>query len=303
MSEVIRNRYDFVAFYDVHNGTPNGDPDAGNMPRIDPETSIGLVTGECIRRKIRNYVDMMKAGDSNYRIYIKQDATLNAKDNEAFKQFGIEDAANDKKLKAKLADAKKKGTEVDKLVRDYMCSHFFDIRTFGAVVTTATKGALNCGQIKGPVQIDMSESIDPVVPREITITRMAITTEKDAENKKNEMGSKFIVPYGLYRMEGHISANEAARTGFTEDDLELLWNAILNMFEEDHSSQRGEMALRKLIIFKHDSLYGNARAYKLFDLVTAKRKEGVTVARKYSDYNVEIDTAGIPEGVHLEFRE
>lgn len=302
MGEAIKNRIDFVGFFDVKNGNPNGDPDAGNMPRIDPETSMGVVTGECIKRKIRNYVDMKMAGNPAYRIYIKQDATLNAKDNEAFKQFGIDDAANDKDLKNKLKEAKKNGN-VDELVRDYMCDHFFDIRTFGAVVTTATKGALNCGQIKGPVQIDMAESIDPVTPREITITRMAITTDKDAENKKNEMGNKFIIPYGLYRVEGHISAMQAEKTGFSEDDLSLLWEAMMNMFEEDHSALRGEMAMQELIIFRHESPYGNANAYKLFNLVRADKKTGVEVARKFADYDVTVDETSIPEGVSIEIKE
>ena len=302
MSESIKNRIDFVGFFDVKNGNPNGDPDAGNMPRIDPETSMGIVTGECIKRKIRKYVDMKKNVDPDYLIYIKQDATLNAKDNEAFRQFGIEDAANDKDLKSKLKEAKKNGN-VDELVKDYMCSHFFDIRTFGAVVTTATKGALNCGQIKGPVQIDMAESVDPVTPREITITRMAITTEKDAENKKNEMGNKFIIPYGLYRVEGHISAMQAAKTGFSEKDLSILLDALMNMFEEDHSALRGEMAMQKLITFRHDSPYGNESAHKLFDLVQANKKTGVDVPRKYSDYEVTVDTESLSDGVHVEIRE
>lgn len=303
MGEAIRNRYDFVAFFDVKNGNPNGDPDAGNMPRIDPETSHGVVTGECIRRKIRNYVDMKKENDPNYRIYIKQDATLNAKDNEAFEQFGLQDAAGEgDKLKEKLKTAKKDGN-VDKLVMEYMCSHFFDIRTFGAVVTTATKAALNCGQIKGPVQIDMAESVDPVTPREITITRMAITTEEDAKKKNNEMGNKFIIPYGLYRVEGHISANQAAKTGFSEEDLQLLWEAFLNMFEEDHSAQRGEMAMRRMFIFKHDSVYGNERAHKLFGLVKAEKKETIDVARHFEDYQITVDEAGLADGIQLIVKE
>lgn len=299
MNEAIKNRYDFEMLFDVKNGNPNGDPDAGNMPRIDPETGYGVVTGECIRRKIRNYIDIVKADDPNYYIYIKQDATLNAKDNKAFEQFGIENAAADSKLKEKLKELKKKKQPVDELVRDYMCSHFFDIRTFGAVVTTATKGALNCGQIKGPVQIDMAESVDPVTPREITITRMAITKDSDAENKQNEMGNKFIIPYGLYCAKGHISAFAAQKTGFSAEDLNLLWNAILNMFEEDHSAQRGEMALRKLYIFRHDSLLGNAPAHKLLDLVHVSRKTGVETARSFNDYQIEIDRNSIPEGVEL----
>lgn len=296
MKEPIKNRYDFVAFFDVKNGNPNVDPDAGGMPRIDPETNLGIVTGECIRRKIRNYVDLVKSEDPEYRIYIKQDATLNTKDNKAFEQFGIKNAATDGKLKEKIKEVKKT-QNVDQLVFDFMCEHFYDIRSFGAVVTTASKANLNCGQIKGPVQIDMAESVDPVVPRELTITRMAITTDKDAENKKNEMGNKHIIPYGLYWVEGHISANQAAKTGFSEKDLGIFWEAMMNMFEEDRSSMRGKMAMRKLIVFKHGSKYGDERAHKLFEAVSAKRRDDVEVARDYKDYVITIEDNSIPSSV------
>lgn len=291
MSEPIRNRYDFVILFDVENGNPNGDPDAGNMPRVDPETGYGLVTDVCLKRKIRNYVETLKEDAPGYRIYIKDGVPLNRSDNEAVAALGI-----DGDLKA----AKKSTPDIDRKLRDWMCQNFFDIRTFGAVMTTFVKGALNCGQVRGPVQLGFARSVDPIVPQEVTITRVAITTEADAEKKGTEMGRKHIVPYGLYRAEGFVSANLARKTtGFSNEDLQLLWQAILNMFENDHSAARGKMAVRELIIFKHDSELGNAPSYKLFDAVTVARKEGVTVPRSYRDYTVTVaDT--LPEGVHCE---
>ncbi len=291
MSEPIRNRYDFVILFDVENGNPNGDPDAGNMPRVDPETGYGLVTDVCLKRKIRNYVETLKEDAPGYRIYIKDGVPLNRSDNEAVAALGI-----DGDLKA----AKKSTPDIDRKLRDWMCQNFFDIRTFGAVMTTFVKGALNCGQVRGPVQLGFARSVDPIVPQEVTITRVAITTEADAEKKGTEMGRKHIVPYGLYRAEGFVSANLARKTtGFSDEDLQLLWQAILNMIENDHSAARGKMAVRELIIFKHDSELGNAPSYKLFDAVTVARKEGVTVPRSYRDYTVTVaDT--LPEGVHCE---
>ena len=290
--EPIKNRYEFVILFDVENGNPNGDPDAGNMPRIDPETDYGLVTDVCLKRKIRNYVETVKEGEPGYRIYVKDGVPLNRSDAEACKHVGV--SADEKKLK----EAKKNDPELDKKLRDFMSSEFFDIRTFGAVMTTFVKGALNCGQVRGPVQLGFARSIDPILPQEIAITRVAITTEADAENKGTEMGRKYIVPYGLYRAEGYVSANLARKTtGFSEDDLELLWQAILNMFELDRSAARGKMAVRELIVFKHDSELGNAPAYKLFELVKANRKEGVTAPRAYSDYTVSVDEAHLPDGV------
>lgn len=291
MSEPIRNRYDFVILFDVENGNPNGDPDAGNMPRVDPETGYGLVTDVCLKRKIRNYVETLKEDAPGYRIYIKDGVPLNRSDNEAVAALGI-----DGDLKA----AKKSTPDIDRKLRDWMCQNFFDIRTFGAVMTTFVKGALNCGQVRGPVQLGFARSVDPIVPQEVTITRVAITTEADAEKKGTEMGRKHIVPYGLYRAEGFVSANLARKTtGFSDEDLQLLWQAILNMFENDHSAARGKMAVRELIIFKHDSELGNAPSYKLFDAVTVARKEGVTVPRSYRDYTVTV-TDTLPEGVHCE---
>jgi len=303
MGDVIKNRYEFVVYFDVMNGNPNGDPDAGNMPRVDPETGLGIVTDVCLKRKIRNYVETVKEDATGYRIYIKKDVPLNRSDNEAFRKLGIEDAANDKDLKKKLKELKK-DQNADMVVRDYMCSEFYDIRTFGAVVTTAVKGALNCGQVKGPVQLSFARSVDPIVAQEVTITRVAITTEADAENKSNEMGSKYIVPYALYRGEGYVSANLARKTtGFSEDDLKLLWDAIVNMFEYDRSSLRGQMAVRKLIIFKHNTELGCAPAHKLFDLVHAVRKDGVEFPRNISDYSITIDEAFIPDGITVEQRD
>lgn len=291
MSEAIKNRYDFVILFDVENGNPNGDPDAGNMPRVDPETGLGLVTDVCLKRKIRNYVETAKEDTEGYRIYIKDQVPLNRSDAEALKYLGI-----DKDLKT----AKKNDPTIDVKIRDWMCANFYDIRTFGAVMTTFVKGALNCGQVRGPVQLGFARSVDPIVPQEVTITRVAITTEADAEKKGTEMGRKYIVPYGLYRAEGFISANLARKTtGFSEDDLQLLWQAILNMFENDHSAARGKMAVRELIVFKHDSELGNAPSYKLFDAVHVERKDGVEIPRSYHDYTVTVDES-LPAGVTCE---
>ena len=286
----IQNRYEFVILFDVENGNPNGDPDAGNMPRIDPETGYGLVTDVCLKRKIRNYVETVKEGESGYRIYVKDNVPLNRSDAEACAYLGVDPA--------KLKEEKKKDAGLDEKIRDFMCSNFFDIRTFGAVMTTFVKGALNCGQVRGPVQLGFARSVDPILPQEVTITRVAITTEADAEKKGTEMGRKYIVPYGLYRAEGYISANLAKKTtGFSEADLELLWQAILNMFELDHSAARGKMSVRELIVFRHDSELGNAPAYKLFDLVKAERNSGVVSPRAFSDYQISVDEAKLPSGV------
>ena len=291
MSEPIKNRYDFVILFDVENGNPNGDPDAGNMPRIDPETGYGLVTDVCLKRKIRNYVETVKENDENYRIYIKDTVPLNRSDADAIKALGINED-----LKA----AKKSDPDIDRRLRNYMCEHYYDIRTFGAVMTTFVKGALNCGQVRGPVQLSFARSVDTIIPQEVTITRVAITTEADAEKKGTEMGRKYIVPYALYRAEGYVSANLARKTtGFSEDDLQLLWEAILNMFENDHSAARGKMAVRELIVFKHSSELGNAPAYKLFDAVTVQRKDPTPPARSYRDYTVTVSDA-LPEGVTCE---
>ena len=286
MAEAIRNRYDFVILFDVENGNPNGDPDAGNMPRIDPETGLGLVTDVCLKRKIRNYVEIVREGEPGYGIYIRDSVPLNRSDARAYEYLGVTD----------VKKAKKDDPDLDRKIRDFMCRNFYDIRTFGAVMTTFVKAALNCGQVRGPVQLGFARSVDPIVPQEVTITRVAITTEVDAERKGTEMGRKYIVPYGLYRAEGFVSANLARKTtGVSEDDLALLWQAIIHMFDEDRSATRGKMAVRELIVFRHSGELGDAPAYKLFDAVQVKKT--VDVPRRYQDYEVTVDEASIPEGV------
>ena len=292
MADVIKNRYEFVILFDVENGNPNGDPDAGNLPRIDPESGYGIVTDVCIKRKIRNYVETVKEDSEGYKIYIKEDVPLNRSDSTAYDYLGTDDKG--------IKDLKKKDPEVDRKIRDFMCRNFFDIRTFGAVMTTFVKAALNCGQVRGPVQLGFSRSIDPIVSQEVTITRVAITTEKDAESKSTEMGRKNIVPYALYRTEGYISANLARKvTGFSEEDLELLWEAIINMFEIDHSAASGKMAVRELIVFKHSKELGDCPAYKLFDAVEVRKHDDVDYPRKYGDYTISIHEEQIPETVEV----
>ena len=293
MSEVIQNRYEFTILFDVENGNPNGDPDAANMPRVDPETGLGLVTDVCLKRKIRNYIEDVKEDAEGYKIYIKDGVPLNTSDRLAYTAV----LGEGKKLE-------KKDPEIDNRLRDFMCANFYDVRTFGAVMTTFVRDKLNCGQVRGPVQIGFARSIDPIVRQEVTITRVAITKEEDFANKETEMGRKHIIPYALYRADGFISANLARKvTHFSEDDLELLWQAIVNMFENDHSAARGKMAVRKLIIFKHDTELGNAPSHKTLDLVKVRRREGVDIARSYADYAVEIDESGKPDGVTITCRE
>ena len=299
MGEAIKNRYEFVVLFDVENGNPNGDPDSGNMPRIDPESGLGLVTDVCLKRKIRNYVETVKEDAKGYKIYIKEDVPLNRSDREACESLGITET-EDKKVTEALKKLKKSDKDVDIKLRDYMCDNFYDIRTFGAVMTTFVKASFNCGQVRGPVQLGFARSIDPIVSQEVTITRVAITTEKDAENKSTEMGRKNIVPYGLYRVEGYISANLARKvTGFSEEDLDLLWEAIINMFENDHSAARGKMAVRELIVFKHSKELGDCPAYKLFDAVELRKKEEIEYPRKYQDYTVQIHEEMIPDSVEM----
>ena len=283
-SAPISNRYEFVLLYDVENGNPNGDPDAGNMPRIDPETGHGIVTDVCLKRKIRNYAELVKGDATGYRIHIKEGIPLNQNHVEAYQ--AVPDLEPGKK--ANLAGVNQ--------ARRWMCDNFFDVRTFGAVMSTGD----NCGQVRGPVQINFSRSIDPIVQQEVTITRQAVTRIEDIDSERT-MGRKHIVPYGLYRAEGYVSArlaNDAAKgTGFSEADLELLWDALINMFEHDHSAARGKMATRKLIVFKHDSDLGNAPAHRLFDLVKVERKPEVVVPRSFNEYDVSIDADSAPSGV------
>lgn len=285
MADAIKNRYEFVLLFDVENGNPNGDPDAGNMPRIDAETGHGLVTDVCLKRKIRNYVDLAKNGTEGYDMYVREGAVLNTQHRKAYEHIGKEPESK------KLPKEEKEAREVTA----FMCKHFFDIRAFGAVMTTE----VNCGQVRGPVQLAFARSIDPIVQQEVTITRMAVTTEKDAEKKDREMGRKHIVPYALYRVEGFVSASLAEKTGFSTANLELLWESLVNMFDHDRSAARGKMAARKLIVFEHDSSLGSAPAYKLFDLIQISRMEPSRPARAYGDYQVSVDRAKVPAGVKL----
>lgn len=287
MAEAINNRYEFVLLFDVENGNPNGDPDAGNMPRIDAETGLGLVTDVCLKRKIRNFVEIVKGEEDGYDIYVREGSVLNTQHRKAYKKLGIEPNTKEKKMP-------KDASQSEELTR-FMCQNFFDIRTFGAVMTTE----VNCGQVRGPVQLSFARSIDPIVQQEVTITRMAVTSEKDAEKKDREMGRKHIVPYALYRAEGFISSFLAKKTAFNENDLSLLWDALLNMFDHDRSAARGKMAARKLFIFKHESSLGNTPAYKLFDLVKVERSDPARPARSFADYAVTVKQADIPEGVEL----
>lgn len=283
----ITNRYEFVLLFDVTNGNPNGDPDAGNLPRLDPETNQGLITDVCLKRKIRNYVALEKEDNPGYAIYIQEKSILNQQHQKAYDALDIK--PEPKKLPKDQARAHE--------LTAWMCGNFFDVRTFGAVMTTE----INSGQVRGPVQMAFASSIDPIVPMEVSITRMAVTNARDLE-KERAMGRKHIVPYGLYRAHGYISAKLAERTGFSDDDLDLLWRSLINMFEHDHSAARGEMSARKLIVFKHDNAMGNAPAHALFDRVRVERNEGEadTPARHYADYRVAIDRDALPRGVTVE---
>ena len=282
---MINHRYEFVLLFDIKNGNPNGDPDAGNMPRLDPETNQGLVTDVCLKRKIRNFVELTQADKSGYAIYMQEKAVLNNLNKLAY------DAQKLKPESKKLP----KDADKAKALTQFMCDHFFDIRTFGAVMSTE----VNTGTVRGPVQIAFARSIDPVFPQEISITRMAVTNEKDAE-KERTMGRKHIIPYGLYRAHGFVSASLAEKTGFSDEDLQILWQSLSEMFEHDHSAARGEMATQKLIIFKHDDKLGNAPSHKLFDLVTVKlATENEKPARDFSDYEVVINREDLPVGVEL----
>lgn len=295
MAEPIKNRYDFVFICDVKNGNPNGDPDAGNLPRIDPETGRGIISDVCIKRKIRNYVDLVKGcsiddpdvedGELGYKIYVQEGAVLNERNEMAYKHYNLKPV--DKKLPKKAEDQRK--------VTQFMCDNFYDIRSFGAVMTTGR----NCGQVRGPVQLCFGESAEPVAPLEMSITRMAATEGKeDKENKT--MGRKQYIPYGLYRIEGFVSAPLAERTGFSQADLDLLWEAFMNMFENDRSASRGLMTSRKLVVFKHESRLGNAPAEKLFELVHVGRVgSSDQAARSFADYCVAVDEDEVPDGVEV----
>ncbi|WP_284948274.1 type I-C CRISPR-associated protein Cas7/Csd2 [Acidisoma cladoniae] len=289
-SPAIKNRYDFVFLFDVRNGNPNGDPDAGNMPRMDPETSRGLVTDVAIKRKIRNYVAMARGDTPGYDIYMRDGAVLNLQHRKAYAHFKIEPDTKSKKA------PKDKAQELTR----WMCDNFFDVRTFGAVMSTE----VNAGQVRGPIQLTFAESIDPIVPMEITITRSSVTNEKDAEKNDRTMGRKHIVPYGLYRAHGFVSgrlANDATKgTGFSEADLALVWEALATMFDHDRAAARGEMTARGLIVFKHESDLGNAPAHKLLERVTVTRAEGEGPPRGFADYVVAVNSADLPAGITIE---
>jgi len=285
MSNAIANRWEFLYFFDCENGNPNGDPDAGNMPRIDPETGYGIVTDVCLKRKIRNYAELVKGDATGYRIYIKEGIPLNQNHVEAYVAVDLKPGT-----KAPVSEVNK--------ARQWMCANFFDVRTFGAVMTTGD----NCGQVRGPVQINFSRSIDPIIQQEVTITRQTVTRIEDAE-KERTMGRKHIVPYGLYRAEGYVSAklanDETKGTGFSAEDLALFWDALVNMFENDHSAARGKMATRRLVIFQHESELGNAPSHLLFDLVKVVRNPAANPPRSFADYVVSIDKSVAPAGVTI----
>lgn len=310
----LANRYDFVLLFDVSRGNPNGDPDAGNLPRLDPETNHGLVSDVSLKRKVRNYIEFAKNGAAGFNIYVREGAILNEQHRKAYlaERRGDEKAAKDPKLNPKNDD------EAARL-RDFMCRNFFDVRAFGAVMSTG----INAGQVRGPVQMTFAQSVEPVVPQEISITRMAATNEVEKKQRSEgqeegndrtdnrTMGRKYIVPYGLYRSHGFISAKFAERTGFSDDDLDALREALASMFEHDRSAARGEMAMRKAVVFKHAHALGNAPAHELFDRVKVgrsvdgefrkidRRLDNLPPAREFADYRIEIDRNGLPDGVEV----
>lgn len=310
----LTRRHDFVFFFDVQNGNPNGDPDAGNLPRLDPETNLGLVSDVSLKRKVRNYVELARGDTPGFHIYVSEGAILNEKHREAYKavRSGDPKAATDKKLNPK-------GDDEARELTGFMCVNFFDVRTFGAVMSTG----INCGQVRGPVQLAFARSIEPIVPLEISITRMAATSAEEKEKRADgsdgdertdnrTMGRKYIVPYALYRVHGFVSAKLAERTGFSEEDLDLLFEAVKSLFEHDRSAARGEMAARRLVVFRHDTALGRAAAHDLFERVTVGRVSGDDVypigdprldnlapARAFADYRIAIDETDVPEGVEI----
>ncbi len=310
----LSRRHDFALIFDVRNGNPNGDPDAGNLPRIDAETNHGLVSDVCLKRKIRNFVELTQSGQAGYHIYVQEGAILNEKHRKAYCAI-----RNDEKVKKAAKLSPKDTTEAIKL-RDWMCTNFFDVRTFGAVMSTN----INCGQLKGPVQMTFATSVEPILPVEVSITRMAATNEAeqkqraegaddgDVRTDNRTMGRKHIVPYGLYVAHGFISAKFAERTGFSEDDLNLLFEALKNMFEHDRSAARGEMTTRRVIIFRHENAIGNAPAHRLFERIRIERNVdgearplddrglgNLPPARKFRDYAIEVHGDGLPAGVEI----
>lgn len=318
-ANALQRRHEFVLYFDVMNGNPNGDPDAGNMPRMDPETGKGLVSDVCLKRKIRNYVELAKGDEKQFRIYVTEGAILNEKHREAY----IREYPGDEKV-AKAKELSPKSDEQALRIRDFMCDNFFDIRTFGAVLSTK----INAGQVRGPVQLNFAQSVEPVLPLEISITRMAATSEQEKKDRqqgdesdekrgdKRTMGRKHIIPYGLYRAHGFVSAPLAAHpqkgTGFTEGDLELLFQALCDMFEHDRSAARGEMATRRLIVIRHATALGNAHAHEMFDRIKTRRVhkglahdigdpalDNAPPARSFADYAIVVDRENLPDGVEL----
>lgn len=285
----LSHRYDFVLLFEVKDGNPNGDPDAGNLPRLDAESGHGLVTDVSLKRKVRNFVGLVKGETPPYEIYVKEKAVLNKTHERAYEGIG----------KAELLkgdDKKRKGGDAVGEARDWMCKNFFDVRTFGAVMSTG----VNCGQVRGPVQLTFARSVDPIIAQEHSITRMAVATEAEAEKQDGDnrtMGRKHTVPYGLYVAHGFVSSFLAKQTGFSEDDLELLWQALGQMFEHDRSAARGEMATRGLYVFKHQSELGNAPAHALFERIQAVKN--TEVPRSFKDYNVTVNEEDMPAGVTL----
>jgi len=280
----LNKRYDFVLFFDVKDGNPNGDPDAGNLPRVDAETGNGLVTDVCLKRKVRNYVGLAKGEQPPYEIYVREKAILNDQNERAYVALGV-DLSKD--------TGKRKGGDKVEEARQWMCQNFYDVRTFGAVMSTG----VNCGQVRGPIQLTFARSVEPVVSLEHSITRMAVATQQEAEKQGGDnrtMGRKFTIPYGLYRAHGFVSAPLAKQTGFSQEDLELFWEALQNMFEHDRSAARGLMSSRRLIIFEHSSAMGNKPAQELFDRVTSSRKTDGP-ARNFSDYGIELDGKELAE--------
>ncbi len=286
MSDPINNRYEFILLFDVKDGNPNGDPDAGNLPRIDPETGNGLVTDVCLKRKVRNYVGLVKGEQPPYEIYVKEKAILNLNHKRAYQAYNLKPVS--KKLPKKEEDARR--------ITGWMCKNFYDIRTFGAVMTTE----INAGQVRGPVQLSFARSKDRIFSAEHALTVCAARkADKPIEEQVGIQGRKFTIPYGLYEVHGYISAPLARQTGFTEDDLDLFWDALLNMFDHDRSAARGEMAAQKLIVFKHDSELGNAPAQKLFRLVKVEKCCGEAPPRSFDDYRIDIDRDSCPQGVEI----
>jgi len=304
----LKHRYDFVLLFDVKDGNPNGDPDAGNLPRLDAETGHGLVTDVALKRKIRNFVSLVKQDARRYRIFIKEKSVLNQQIEQAYEKSDNVQAALEQ-WKAWQKDKKnvaKPERHYEDLARDWMCDNFFDVRTFGAVMSTGdedseSKLKKTAGQVRGPIQLTFARSVDPIVALEHSITRMAVTNEKDLE-KERTMGRKHTVPYGLYMAHGFVSAFLAKQTGFGDDDLLLLWQALEHMFEHDRSAARGEMSTRGLYVFQHESELGNAHAHALFERIGIRRREGVDVPRSFGDYTVEVNSSGLPPGVTLDAR-